>query len=603
VISKTTVERLAHGPIPHICLGRRQFIDIRIACVPCIFYKSWTRDIAIMSLYRWSLPTRGLRDTSHEEGSSGRPKFPTIHIGQPNQRQRPNLSTSFAILFEKPENRRDGTNSESHGLVAADLPTLAPRPENLLPPVKDNTGAIHLVKGKLMSASKDAEVGVTQPVRPLQSKSSNKSVLPRIETPKIRSFSLSSSETNETGKQDGYPLLEPIKSTDTQELDEIRPVLSSSSSYPSEGMRSPIGNYQSPRFHGDTDKSIREYRLLGEQPSRLNTTATDVTVDNLGPLENVAVVTDDKPTSSTAAIASNCAKFRVALLRDTVQGSIHQDFSVGSRKTRGWPALSTFQEGRKRHHPSSTSDVTVPILKNEGSITSELEVSFVTYSRRRFRSVSEDCFRYKGDKTASAYRLLPPTATEGTCTTARRHITSSDRVDTRPVRRDSVAKEKPERQPSSWMQLFTLPSLNSPSADPNQRIHKFNLVEWVKGVYVRTRSRFELVAKSGPMPVCGNTSPARPLLIQRQKKRKILRVKKWKASKAICKAAKRSRPQKKTAAPAAGFLSTRKSLQLNLGRPETVDHNANLHRSQSCPAEVGFQAAWCSAEAIDHQFP
>jgi len=540
-----------------------------------------------MSLYRWSLPTRGLiRDTSHEGEFSGRPKFPTIHIGQPNQHQRPNVSTSFATLFEKPENRRDGTNSENHGLVAAELPALAPRPENLLPSVKHSTVPIHHWKGKSISIPKDAGVGVTQPARPLQSKPSNQSVLPRIETPKIRSFSLSSSDTNQTEKPDDLPLLEPIKSTDTQELDEIHPVRSSSSSYPSEGIRSHIGGYPSPEYQGDTNRIMAEYGLFGEHPSRLNTTATEST--------DGVVAANGKPTSSTATIASNSAKSRVSLLHDALQGPINQDFSVGSRGTRGWPALRAFQGGRKRHRPSSTSDMTVPILENEGSISSELEVSFVTYSRRRLRSVSEDCFRYKGGKTASAYRLRPNTATEETCTTAKRHLTSSDGADTWPVRRDSDAQEKTERRPSSWMQLFTLPSLNSPSADPNQRIHKFNLVEWVKGVYVRTRSRFELAAKSEPVPesepvsVSGDTSPACSLLRQRQKKRKLFRVKKWKASKAICKAAKRSRPQKKTAGPVAGSLSTRKSLQLNLGRLETVDYDSNLLRSQSCPAEVGF---------------
>ncbi|KAI0392980.1 hypothetical protein F5Y17DRAFT_330937 [Xylariaceae sp. FL0594] len=467
-----------------------------------------------MSVYRWSLPTRGIiRDTTHDGEPSDRPRFPTIYVGQPNQRQRPSLATSFSTLFDKSENRRSRSKSEN-------LLSSAENTFDTLPRGKDKS---------ILSVSKDAGGGTAPPVRPLQPKMSNQSMLPGMDTPKIRSFSLSSTETSEAGKQDSPLHLETIKSIDDvtmQTLQKIHPVRTTSSSYPSEGMRSPHGRCLSSgggSSQGDIAKQITaEYGRIGDQhSSRLVSMTTTETTGDLGlpagaDEEGGDVPANDdgrlpSPCSITAiaepAIASdinNSAKTRVALLRKTLKGSsinsehnLHQDPLIRSRRLSrvgaGWPALRTFQnqEGRKsyhhrRHKHSNTSDMTVPILLEDegegGSVSEGLSVSFVTYSRRRLalRSASEDCLRSNHNKgvgfrrkTASAHRLrssytttVTGTSTEGTRVAASLFHPTDDgdtlsalhEGDDAP-RQDEKEKGQGKRKPSTsfWIQnLFSV---------------------------------------------------------------------------------------------------------------------------------------------------
>ncbi|KAH8160794.1 hypothetical protein CIB48_g7451 [Xylaria polymorpha] len=60
-------------------------------------------------LYRLSLPIRGSdRYRSQDGTSSDRTKFPTVHIGQSGTHQRTSLSSAFSALFEKPAKEEGG---------------------------------------------------------------------------------------------------------------------------------------------------------------------------------------------------------------------------------------------------------------------------------------------------------------------------------------------------------------------------------------------------------------------------------------------------------------------------------------------------------------
>ncbi|KAI3332499.1 hypothetical protein HD806DRAFT_546585 [Xylariaceae sp. AK1471] len=548
-----------------------------------------------MSLYRWSLPSKRLnRDKSIEEESSDQSKFTTIHIGQPGPRRKANISSAFATLFEKPENRRGIPNSQDGSAGAGDLPPLAPRRENVLPdanlkyphghgstPIEIGTTPLGR-SGKNEPVWKNTDITGTRPPRFLMPGVFSQVTHQINETPKTHSFSLSSTETDVTHQQDEPPVLRPTKST--HELGRIR---STSSSYPSEGMRSPLGGNRSPEPAACTKKFIAEYWQCGAYPSQSSCHLSNMNASAVSAGDTMAMKSQN--TIASSGTVSSCTisdqhydlqlPSSVNALQDCTK-PIYSNAAQSRRKSR------VFQGIGQRQQPSSNTEMTVPVLENENSVSSQLEVSFMTYKQSNARSTSEGNCQFESSNASSKYFSHPSTDTDGTIMTVARQSSSSDREDAWSTIHDAL--ERPQSRIASWMELFTLPTSSGSTNTLSQRIQKFELRKWVKKVFFRTKVRFELAVRSVPVPEAKPTgSKASPYRRGHMKRKKKIITKK--ASKTLLKVTKKqAKQQKKTDNHFFGSPTKKKSLQFRFSRLGKHNEHSAHKRVQSCPTTIGL---------------
>ncbi|KAJ2999180.1 hypothetical protein NUW58_g96 [Xylaria curta] len=400
-------------------------------------------------LHRWSLPSRGSApDKSQATKSSDQSKFPTIHIGRAAPRRRANLSSTFSSLFEKPENDQSIRCTESHSETADDQELLTPRRENVPPGANP--------RNLYMRAIRKVEHQTN-------------------ETPKIHSFSLSSTESDKTASRD-----QPSLHQSDKPMDKCERVRSASSSYPSEGIRSPMAGYRSPE---------------PAATSRENYFADDVSSGNTtGEKTQPAQAPNDTVSNSTVAyqISSPSSSPFADPFRDQTEPTspdvplLRLEFGV----THGV---------EQQHKPSSTSEITVPILENEDAISSHLEVSFVSYKRPSAHSTSDndDGYQLERGTAGSTEHLRPSVDTDRTIEMTVRCYSVSDGEPVWSTIPD--VGEKPSYRRTSWMQLFRLNSLNDSLNTSAQRIQKLELRKWVKRVCFRAKAQLENVGKPALM--------------------------------------------------------------------------------------------------------
>ncbi|KAI1747546.1 hypothetical protein F4782DRAFT_520731 [Xylaria castorea] len=460
-------------------------------------------------LHRWSLPSRGfIRDKSQDGKTSDRTKFPTIHIGQPGPRRRPNLSSAFSTLFEKPENRRSIRDSEDRSQAVADPPPSVHRRENVPPDTNSKYSHAHKYQdttpfekpslrqsGGFESARKRTEIDRARPPSYRVPGALGQVTHQVDEAPNTRSFRLSITGTNETGNQDEPHLQESIIPTNGCER-----IRSASSSYPSEGIRSPAAGVRSPE--PATTRSTNyftEYRRYGRYPSQntwqLSSMATSETSPGATVEERIQAALGIGDTSSSSAVAGQSSSPRTFPSVDPPR-----DYTESTQPdTNRSRYASTITHREQKQKPSSAGEITVPVLADEDALSSQLELSFMNYKRPSARNTpgNGNNFQLEARIARSTDRLRQSVDTDRSILTEVRHTSVSDGDGAWSTIRG--VGEKRLSRPASWMQLFTSTTSHVPSDTLAQRIQTLRLRKWVKRVCFKTKARFELVGKPIPM--------------------------------------------------------------------------------------------------------
>ncbi|KAJ3562278.1 hypothetical protein NPX13_g8623 [Xylaria arbuscula] len=451
-------------------------------------------------LQRWSLPSRGfVRDKSHdEEEPTEQAKYPTMHLGQLGPRRRGNLSSVFSTLFEKPESRHNVRRETNEIQVADDLPLLASRRENIRPdadsghsrecehenPVTTIGTAPLLQGGMFTSPSRNSTVDVCSGSSPSMAADVVAQSTPQAsEKWRPRCFSLSSTTTHETVEGDEFDDELPfITSAEKAKIRER--CLSASSSYPSEGMRSPMSGHCSPEpATSQTMKYFSEYRRFGQYPSKSSWHLANTNTDELpasGDHERNTTTTSassatETVTPAVCTMASQAYDYRPPAFPNSREARMDPtcaDRMQSDGRSSPLPGLGAHQK------PSSTSEVTVPILENEDAISSRIEVSFMSYRRPQAKSTSSSS---ENQERNTARGLHPSEGIERTMLTAVRQRSLTDHSDNNDDDDDGACVCRSSR------------SENGP-----------------RGACFKTRARFELVGRPVSVPIPLSSSPPPP---------------------------------------------------------------------------------------------
>ncbi|KAI0844516.1 hypothetical protein F5Y00DRAFT_274001 [Daldinia vernicosa] len=219
-----------------------------------------------MSLHRWSLPSRASREKSKDSDPNHRTRFPTIHIGDTISRRRANISSAFANLFEKDENCPNNAETSGTRLTSNDL-----RPFSYIENITSSTrsrvtkhddGSDHINKATLQMSGLITQKSFGQEV------SLQETLQERNARNPFSDHNAKSSEESTSGADSPASLTK---------------VRSASSSYPSEGIRSPPDHCHSPQSNTWTQDFIAEISHYGtypsgNPPSKSSASANDVSV-------------------------------------------------------------------------------------------------------------------------------------------------------------------------------------------------------------------------------------------------------------------------------------------------------------------------------------
>ncbi len=429
-------------------------------------------------LHRWSLPSRGFtRDKSEDEAPTDQSKSLTFHIGQLGPRRRANLSSVFSTLFEKPENRRSIRDADDRSEVADDLPLLASRRENVRPDTEFRYSYDH--EGQDLTTPVEAiplrQGGMFEPISKNTTTSSTEP--PPYLTPDVfgqvarqmgqsKRLVLSASQVQKFMRWRAEMSIPPKSLQRT--IDNCKRNCSTSSSYPSEGMRSPVSGYCSPEpAITHTITSFAEYRRFGRYPSQSSWHLSSMDI-------NEASASDDAGGKTSAALAIGNVTPNYAMggqsynLETSPFANLPEDGThpAGSYIAQSRRRSSIIHRAEPHQKPSSNSELTVPILENEDTISSQLEVSFMSYKRPNTpntSSTSDDDNDYQLERrnASSVDRLHPSVDTDRTMLTAIRRTSASDRDGAWSTIHE--VRERPLSRPASWIQLLALNSSNDSS--------------------------------------------------------------------------------------------------------------------------------------------
>ncbi|RYP76410.1 hypothetical protein DL771_001849 [Monosporascus sp. 5C6A] len=248
-----------------------------------------------MSHHRWSLPGRAFtRERSADNNLDQYPEFPNTYIGQPKPRRRLNLSSVFSTISEKEENREHVTIHGETPPTTFGKGPLSSRTENTIYVSTSRTSPVTESQVNSLPDISNNQVDVVH--SPQEDTGLGRINSPFIPVPGVigslpywqddvrrgrRHEDLLDKETNlreeiETG-------IQPVK-PDTI----IARVCSTSSSYPSEGIRSPSPGPDSPQPTASTEAFIADLVQYGSlhlsaelpqsEPSSYNRASPDLEV-------------------------------------------------------------------------------------------------------------------------------------------------------------------------------------------------------------------------------------------------------------------------------------------------------------------------------------
>ena len=238
-----------------------------------------------MTLSRWSLPSRVFaRDKQAQTGVNSQERSSTVHVGQPGLRQRGNLSNVFSTPFKKVENDRDGANEELDPTVARQ-----PSPSYAVNTVHASSlGTTHVLEPPLTRAYGTSFL-VDDPTHSRTGRIPRRVTPPFTPTPgAIGNLPYQHDQIPRWARSGNYLIGEGTSGSRTfagsresmkarMALEEVR---SRSSSYPSEGMRSPTSSLQTPPPTSATDELIAEYVQCGSLPTRALQQTPNTSIDH-----------------------------------------------------------------------------------------------------------------------------------------------------------------------------------------------------------------------------------------------------------------------------------------------------------------------------------
>ncbi|KAI1634916.1 hypothetical protein F4809DRAFT_616107 [Biscogniauxia mediterranea] len=574
-----------------------------------------------MSLYRWSLPSRGFyRDKSSDSDSNRPAKFSTIHIGQPGTRRRANLSALFATLFEKNENNQDNSVPSDTRSSGSQAPPLASCIENIAHAPNFKSYHVKELQATTPNGVEPQQTNdlsnpyvaqwdsIPQTLRnPLCPRSDTFSwVLPKqVESlSRINSTRLNSKGDNPNNGKEKEPM-ELVNLSDC--LDRVR---STSSSYPTEGIRSPPDHCRSPEPTTLTHALVSEYSRIGDymtqeawcRSSELtnDTSCPDPALDkNL--IEELAAAgsVSDTDSRTTSQDQTNKCFLPIVSPRPVVE-------TEETSSPQQCPHPDVFKESNKENYKhSSSSDCMVPILKNGDSYGSTLNISFMSYKTPVTVGTSDDDAPSNISRANSTDRLRASIDTNSTLCTTIRDLGETSRSDTM-----ATSFLQDTRTPTSLRSAtlvgdceqptLCLPESSRPAGSLARRIQQFKFKKWVKKVCLRTRVRFEhAVIKPGRSPMALASSSKRGPSKARHGKKPRTKAKKGSAAllwwDPITRTGVRNKRQLKRtqkSKEARQFLNSFKAKK-SFRSPATPDggplnHDVYHKRVQSCPAHAGL---------------
>ncbi|KAI5917090.1 hypothetical protein F4810DRAFT_716806 [Camillea tinctor] len=469
-----------------------------------------------MSLYRWSLPTRVFnRERSSDNDSNQSTKFSTVHIGQPGTRRRANLSAVFATLFDKSETCQDNPvlgDQRSSGNQTLPLvsrteniphpPDFKPRhtrePQDTAPSEIDTERSNNFGKSSVAKWN-----SIAQPLRnSLRPRSDTLGQGPAQQLGTSVNFISNKlhneGDTTENGKE--KPSLELVNLSDC--LDRVR---STSSSYPTEGIRSPPDYCRSPEPATGVNTLISEYSRIGDYPSQiLWNRSSELTSDNSCPdpalgqslIEELAAAESVSDTESRTTNQDKVNQFSLPIV--SPQSVVLREEASSPQPCLNSDVLKGSDKENQKY--SSSSDCMVPVLKNMDSCGSALDVSFMSYKVSIAGRTSDDDTSSNISRTNSTDRLRPSIETSSTaCTTLRGQQESSGLNSTLNPTPQNLPKSTTPRSETlvgdSEQPTWCLPEPNHSAGSLVKRIQKFKFKKWVRKVCLRTRVRFEHVVK------------------------------------------------------------------------------------------------------------
>ncbi|KAI1806184.1 hypothetical protein F4811DRAFT_569342 [Daldinia bambusicola] len=442
-----------------------------------------------MSLHRWSLPSRAFpREKSRDADPGHHTRFPTIHIGDSISRRRANISSAFANLFEKDENQLSAGETSGTRLTSSSWRPFS-RIENLT-----SSTRLKLTKRKYGSGSLD-KINL-QMSRPVSRTCGTVSQISSEQAASLRE----ALEQRDAGK----PLEDHtrIKSSERKNLDDdgspspLTRARSASSSYPSEGIRSPPDRGHSPPLNTWTKDFIAEITHCGTYPSGKSQRITSSSTNDTSELSNragkclmeeLAAAGGASDTDTRTASRDHTPKLPFS---DDASTICPQERPAKAAKSMYYDNL--FYTAEQESQRASQRNV-LSVLDGQASSTSAIRGSYPELEPSHSSS-SDDEFPFRPSHASSAGLLRGSTETGK----KRRRIHWKRQGGPYHTIPASVARD------SSWRGRIT--SVSPPLRNPQQsgfhfkepgrssatlvkRIHKFKFRKWIKKSYRSRKSK------------------------------------------------------------------------------------------------------------------
>ncbi|KAI0111401.1 hypothetical protein F4814DRAFT_460664 [Daldinia grandis] len=434
-----------------------------------------------MSLHRWSLPSRAFsRDKSKDSDPNHRTGFLTIHIGDTITRRRANISSTFANLFEKDENCLNTAEPSGARLASNDLRPLSCI-ENVTPSTrsrvkKRDDGSDRISKAALEMSGVTTQISFGQDVSLRETLQERDTRNPFSDHNHVKSSEESTSNGNSPTS--------------------LTRVRSASSSYPSEGIRSPPDHCPSPQLNTWTEDFIAEISHYGTYPPGNPPSKSSASINDASVLSNRA----GKCLMEELAAAGGVS--------DTDTRTASRDYTpkppLSDVASTNFPQEQLDKDYDSDHFATARQEIRsvsqrapLSVLDGHGPSTSAIHGNYPELRSSHTGSSSEE-FPFRPSHTSSTDRLRRSAETFRTHLTKKiRWKNQGNTYHTMPAavaRDDSRRGRFPEVSPlseSPQQPGFHLTGSNASSITLVKRIQKFKLKKWIKKVCVKTKVRFD----------------------------------------------------------------------------------------------------------------
>lgn len=477
-----------------------------------------------MSIYRWSLPGRSQsRGKSPETVSDHQEKFSTARMSQPKLHRRGNLSSVFSNMFEKEENHKTTENA----IPAPELKQYhAPASQTTTPSDADSTHS-----------------DITLPTQATWPNIRRRGVdFPFVPMP--GAVGSMNCNQHEIRRESEHVLFPPEEDGDRVQnlgsdmtmikpITDIRADSSPSSSYPSEGIRSPWSNQGSPEPSDATKAFISDLVRISSLPMKL-LSAQPGTSESHSPLKENHGHDFGEELETTSGIAStngseidSASRNADCVPTKVVCGGILREIGIPQVKFSSWPSkghgmdtecLRTFLghecHGHVMDPPESFSQSRFPATY----LPVLAETSVCEPNDDPLRSNIASTTSIAGSR-AEEGEVNPPDMARGGCC---KHTRPSSCTSASQCSYSTANAEDIDSHEMPMLYRLTRVPSSGNNASPisfAQRIQKFRIEKWAKSLCKRSKVRFQHAIKKTPSSVLGRrfTEPG----ASRNKKPKI----------------------------------------------------------------------------------